>query len=82
LYEGLLPRAQCHLRQEEFGMVLMRGNKVVPLASQDVPVLMACDGAHTLSEIETQFGKRGLRVIVGLQQRGLVEFLDRAPLAA
>lgn len=82
LYEGLHPRAQCHLQQEEFGMVLMRGNKVVPLATQDVAVLMACDGAHTLREIETQFGKRGLRVIVGLQQRGLVDFFEQAPLAA
>lgn len=76
LYEALRPIGSYHLRQEEFGMVLLRGNRIVPVASEDMPILSACDGAHTLRDIQQHFGARGLRVIVGLHQKGLIELAD------
>ncbi len=85
LYEGLRPLAQCHLRQEEFGMVLIRGNKIIPLPSAEMPLLLACDGSRSLREIEQKFGASSLRVVVGLHQKGLVQLLpamERVPLAA
>ena len=80
LYEGLRPLAQCHLRQEEFGMTLVHGNKIVPLPLSDMPILTACDGTHSLREMQSQFGARGLRLIATLEQKGLVQFLPQTGL--
>jgi len=77
LYEGLRPLARCHLREEEFGMALIRGNKIVPLSAADMPVLIACDGARTLHDLRAEFGARGLSIITALEQKGLIEFLAK-----
>lgn len=74
LYEGLRPLARCHLHEEEFGMILTRGNKIVPLPLEDIPLLNACDGTRTLRELQVQFGARGLRIVAALQKKGLVDF--------
>lgn len=78
LYEGLHPIGLYHLRQEDFGVVLLRGNRIAPLAFEDAPILAACDGVHTLRDIQRRFGARGLQIIVQLHQRGLIE-LAREP---
>lgn len=73
LYEGLRPVARCTVREEEFGYVLLRGNRVVPLAFEDKGMLDACDGRHTLREILATYGQDRLRLVIALYRKGLVE---------
>ena len=76
LYEGLHPVRNFDIRQEEFGYVLMRGNRIVPVAFEDRAILEACDGQTTLREFESQFGARGLELVAQLYNKGLVELLE------
>jgi radical SAM protein with 4Fe4S-binding SPASM domain len=73
LYEGLRPVGAYQLREEEFGYVLMRGNRIVPVAFADEVMLDACDGQTTLKEIEADFGVEGLRLVAMLAKRGVIE---------
>lgn len=73
LYEGLRPQPRYAIREEEFGYVLLRGNRVVPIAFADKPILDACDGQHTLREIQEKYDQRALQLIVALYQKGLIE---------
>ncbi len=75
-YEGLHPLANFHLRQEEFGYVAMRGNRVVPITMLDHAILQTCDGTRTLRRIQDDFGPNGLRTIAVLYKKGLVEFAE------
>ena len=73
LHKGLRPVRQHRIRQEDFGYVLMRGNRVVPISVEDKPILDACDGRATLHQIEQSFGQRGLGLVAALYQKGLLE---------
>lgn len=73
-YEGLRPIGNYHLRQEEFGYVVMRGNRIVPLTSADYALLQNCDGKRTLRQIQAEFGAHGLRTIAQLYKKGIIEF--------
>ncbi len=73
LYEGLHPVRNFDIRQEEFGYVLMRGNRIVPVAFEDKALLDACDGQITLEEIRGQFGARGLALVAQLYKKRLIE---------
>jgi len=76
LYEGLHPARNFDIRQEEFGYVLMRGNRIVPVAFEDKAILEACNGQITLREFESRFGARGLELVAQLYKKGLVELLE------
>jgi radical SAM protein with 4Fe4S-binding SPASM domain len=76
LYEGLHPVRNFDIRQEEFGYVLMRGNRIVPVAFEDKAILEACDGRVTLREFESRFGARGLELVTQLYKKGLVELME------
>lgn len=73
LYEGLRPVRNFDIRQEEFGYVLMRGNRIVPVVFEDKVILDACDGQITLRECERRFGARGLELVAQLYKKGLIE---------
>jgi len=73
LHEGLRPVRQYRMRREDFGYVLMRGNRVAPVPFEDKPVLDACDGRTTLRQIERCFGQHGLGLVAALYQKGLLE---------
>ncbi len=73
LYEGLRPVGAYQLREEKFGYVLMRGNRIVPVAFAHKAVLDACNGQTTLREIETNFGVEGLWLVATLARRGVIE---------
>jgi hypothetical protein len=64
------------LRQEEFGYVVMRGNRVVPLSTDDYALLQTCNGKRTLRQIQNECGARGLRTIAQLYKKGIVEFAE------
>jgi radical SAM protein with 4Fe4S-binding SPASM domain len=75
-YEGLRPIGNYHLRQEEFGYVALRGNRVVPISTNDYTVLQMCDGTRTLRQIQDSYGQNGLRTIAILHKKGLIEFVN------
>jgi radical SAM protein with 4Fe4S-binding SPASM domain len=51
LYEGAIPVGRYGLRAQDFGYVLVRGNRIVPVAAAAKSVLDACDGCTTLRQI-------------------------------
>ena len=73
LHEGLRPVRRYRARQERFGYVLMRGNRVAPVSFEDWPILDACDGQATLRQIERSFGQRGLGLVAALYRKGLLD---------
>ncbi len=75
LYEGAHPVGRYALRVEDFGYVLVRGSRIVPVAAAAGPVLDACDGHTTLSQIERQFGPDALSLVGMLYLRGMVELV-------
>jgi radical SAM protein with 4Fe4S-binding SPASM domain len=74
LYEGAHPVGRYALRAEEFGYVLINGNRIVPVVAAAKPVLDTCDGHTTLRQIERQFGPNALSLVGSLYQRGMIEF--------
>jgi radical SAM protein with 4Fe4S-binding SPASM domain len=76
LYEGLRPLRAYRVREEAFGDVLMRGNHIVPVPAAAREVLDACDGTHTLRQIQEKWGEPGLRLVVQLAERGMIDFED------
>ena len=74
LYEGAHPVGRYALRAEEFGYVLINGNRIVPVVAAAKPVLDACDGHTTLRQIERQLGPNALSLVGSLYQRGMIEF--------
>jgi radical SAM protein with 4Fe4S-binding SPASM domain len=75
LYEGAHPVGRYALRVEDFGYVLVRGNRIVPVAAAAGPMLDACDGHTTLRQIEQQFGPAALSLVGSLYQKGMIELV-------
>ncbi|MBC7251971.1 MAG: SPASM domain-containing protein, partial [Anaerolineae bacterium] len=73
LYEGARPLGCYALRAEDFGYVLVRGNRIVPVSAAAKPVLDACDGTMTLLQLRERFGQRALDFVGALIKKGLIE---------
>ena len=73
LYAGACPVGRYSLRAEEFGYVLVHGNRIVPVTAAARSVLDACDGHTTLEQIERQFGPEALSLVGSLYHRGMME---------
>lgn len=73
LYEGARPLGCYALRAEDFGYVLVRGNRIVPVTAAAKPVLDACDGTTTLLQLRERFGQESLDFVGSLVKKGLVE---------
>ena len=73
LYEGARPLGRYALRAEDFGYVLVRGNRIVPVTAAARPVLDACDGTMTLLQLRERFGQEALDFIGSLVKKGLIE---------
>ncbi|GAB4534990.1 MAG: hypothetical protein Kow0063_18720 [Anaerolineae bacterium] len=67
------PLRRFDLRQEAFGLVLMRGNALLAVRPEAIPILDHLNGAHTLEDLEQAFGPVGLSLIGELFQRNMVE---------
>jgi len=72
LYEGAHPISKFDIRPEEFGYVLIYGNRVVPVSHQAKVILDSLDGQTTLRQIEETYGRPGLSFVGSLYQQGLV----------
>lgn len=67
------PLRRFEVRQEPFGLVLIRGNALLAVRSEAIPLLEHLDGSHTLTELEHGFGSTGLSLIGELFRRNMVE---------
>jgi len=70
------PLLNCEIRQESFGYVLLRGNRIAPLPADLLSIVQTCDGKRSLRMLYEQFGRRGLQVIYELYRQGLLEMQD------
>lgn len=73
LYEGAYPIAHFTSRPESFGLVLIRGNRIVPVVAHAKPFLDACDGTVTLRQVQQRFGQEALNLVGSLYQAGVME---------
>jgi radical SAM protein with 4Fe4S-binding SPASM domain len=73
LYERAHPIAHFTLRDEPFGLVLIRDSHVVFVDPHVKPILDACDGTITLHHVQHRFGQVALNFVGFLYQEGLVE---------
>ncbi|MGM9999475.1 MAG: SPASM domain-containing protein [Candidatus Bruticola sp.] len=76
LEDELCPVPCYNIRAEEFGWLLMRGSRVVPVSSKAAAVLARFDGKTTLGQIEEEFGSGALSFIYSLYVRGFAEFKE------
>lgn len=76
LYEGLRPVGNYQIREEKFGYVLMRGNRIVPVPHEARAILEVCDGGTALKQIGAQFGQPGLDLVGALWEKGLLLLQD------
>lgn len=69
---GLRPIGQFTVRREDWGLVLIRGNRIVPVQASALPLLAMLDGHASLADIGMSFGSDGLSLVGSLYQKGLV----------
>jgi len=73
LYAWWRPVAKYEIRREEFGLVLMRGNAIIPVSLETAPLLTLLDGTNSLKELASSHGQNALSLIGELYQHGLIE---------
>jgi radical SAM protein with 4Fe4S-binding SPASM domain len=67
-----LPVVNFTLREENFGMLLINRNQIIPMKEDARPILNAINGENTLRDIENEFGEAGVWLIAYLFTKGLV----------
>ncbi len=67
------PIRRFEVRHEPFGVVLLRGNALLAVRPEAMPILNHLDGTHTLGELDQAFGFTGLSLIGELFRRNMVE---------
>lgn len=73
--KGAYPLRHFTIRQEPFGYLLVRGNRVIPVAHRAKPVLDLLDGNTVMSRIESDFGQEALNFVGTLYKKGFIEFI-------
>lgn len=69
------PRAVLRLRPEPFGYALLGCGHVLPVAAAARPVVEACTGRVTFSELAERFGPAGLDLLGELWAEGMLDVL-------
>ena len=78
LFEGFYPiKKQMFTQDESFGEAWVNGNKLTLIPERDLQVVAACDGGHTLKQIDQKFGAEGLNTIGYLLQHDLIELSEK-----
>lgn len=67
------PVRRFEVRQEPFGLVLMRGNAFFAVRPEAIAILDCLDGTQTLGELEREFDPAALSLIGELFHRNMVE---------
>lgn len=76
LYEGLYPRAQFVLQEQQAQCLLLHEGQYCLLPLEAVPPLSALDGRHTLEEIGVSFGGGAVDMVGWLYQHGFVAMAE------
>jgi radical SAM protein with 4Fe4S-binding SPASM domain len=66
------PSRRFVVREEEWGLALLRGNRVLLVRNEAAPLLAVLDGCTSLLEIQQRFGSSGLSLIGTLYRQGLL----------
>lgn len=72
LHPGLRPLQRFQVREETWGLVLLRGNRIFPVRKEAAPVLAMLDGHSSLADIQTNLGTAALSLVGALYERGLI----------
>jgi radical SAM protein with 4Fe4S-binding SPASM domain len=67
------PLRRFAVRQEPFGLVLMRGNALMAVRPEAKAILNRLDGTQTLGELECEFDSKALALIGELFRRNMIE---------
>jgi len=67
------PLRRFEVREESFGLVLMRGNALLAVRPEASPILDLLDGTRTLGEFEREFDPGALSLIGELFRRNLID---------
>lgn len=73
LEEDLCPYLNASIRDENFGIVLIKHNQVIPLTNKGKVIISALDGKTTLRELESRFGPAAVSFIYSLYARNFVD---------
>jgi radical SAM protein with 4Fe4S-binding SPASM domain len=73
LFEGARPAGRFIRRDEDFGTLLLTGNRIFPLSSELHPLLDRLDGKTTVSQIQAGWGQAGLDLVGNLYRQGMIE---------
>jgi hypothetical protein len=73
LYEKARPVGQFIRRPEEFGTLLMAGNRLMPVGIHLTAILDKLDGHTTLEQISAAHGAEGLSFVASLYQQGMLD---------
>jgi radical SAM protein with 4Fe4S-binding SPASM domain len=74
LHPGWRPTGHFTSRSESWGLVLMRGNQLLPVRHEARPLLEALDGRLTVAELQARFGEAALSLVGALYERDMVTF--------
>ncbi len=69
------PRRRFEVRQEPFGLVLMRGNALLPVRPEAAAVIDHLDGTRTLDELERELSPAALSLIGELFRRNMIDMV-------
>jgi radical SAM protein with 4Fe4S-binding SPASM domain len=75
LFEYARPMGRFVSRAEDFGTLLLAGNRLLPIPHDVYPLLEQLDGQTTLRQIEAWHGQSALDLVGTMYQQGMVELL-------
>lgn len=75
-YEQARPLGHFERYPQQFGALLVRGNRLALISHQLHPVLNALDGQTTLRQIEETHGSAGLELVASLYEQGMIDFVS------
>jgi len=75
LHEDMIPLNDFHIREEPFGYVLIRENRIVPVSFEAKPVLDLLNKNLTLRKIQTKYGDHAIDFIGNLYREGILEMV-------
>jgi len=74
LEEDLRPVLSAAQRQEDFGLILIKQQQVIPLTHKGSKLIQQLDGQLSLKQLQQKFGGSALSFIYSLYIRGMVDF--------
>ena len=67
------PLCNFRVREESFGYALLGMGQVIPVASEALPVLEACDGTTSFAQLAERFGQPGMDLLGELWELGMLQ---------